>query len=276
LPGRAQTLQLDADLISVTSITNGDGSTIPPTSYFVEPVNYGPPYSWIEINRASSAAFTAGNTDQRAITIVGLWGHRNDERAAGQLTASITTETTITVTSGSAIGVGQIIRVDSERMIVTGRQWATTGQTLTQPMTSNVGDTLFEVASTAGYTADETLLVGTEIMLIAAVASATGLIVKRAWDGTIPAAHAASDPVSASRTLTASHSNGAAIAAWQPPALIEQLAVAEALTTIAQERSGYARVSGADAAMEVTGKGLIDLRHQVRVAYGRQIRTAAV
>ena len=75
-------LWLDAnDLISVTTLTSG-GTTIASSDYFLEPNQYGPPYSRLEIDLDSSAAFSSGDTHQRAIVVTGLWGYTNAETTA--------------------------------------------------------------------------------------------------------------------------------------------------------------------------------------------------
>src|ERR1044072_2248044 len=67
-------LWLDAcEGISVTTLTSG-GVAIAAPDFFLEPNQYGPPYNRIEIDLDSSAAFSSGDTHQRAITITGLFG----------------------------------------------------------------------------------------------------------------------------------------------------------------------------------------------------------
>jgi hypothetical protein len=59
--------------------------------------------------------------------------------------------------------------------------------------------------------------------------------------------------------------------------LIKQLCVAEALNSILQETSGYARVVGSgDNEREASGKGLRDIRDQALSTYGRMARTGAI
>src|SRR5690606_5535100 len=61
------------ELISATSVTAG-GGIINPGDLFLEPVNSGPPFTYVEVNRNTSASFDNSGTRQRAVEIVGLWG----------------------------------------------------------------------------------------------------------------------------------------------------------------------------------------------------------
>lgn len=72
-------LWLRTDLHSLTSITNGDGTTVSPTAIFLYPV-FGPPYQRIDFNHSSSQAFLwTPTTTQQAITVTGVWGWLNED-----------------------------------------------------------------------------------------------------------------------------------------------------------------------------------------------------
>lgn len=64
-------LYLDNDLFSLTSVTNGDGQTIPVGSVWLEPRNEGPPY---RIVRLKSSYVWTWNTDSD-LAIAGIWGY---------------------------------------------------------------------------------------------------------------------------------------------------------------------------------------------------------
>lgn len=68
------TLLLDADLVSITSITNGDGNTIPSTNYTLLPTNHTPKYA-VKIKGSSSTAWTWQDDPEEAIEIAGSWGY---------------------------------------------------------------------------------------------------------------------------------------------------------------------------------------------------------
>lgn len=278
-------LWLDKDeLVSVSSLTTS-GTVISSSDYFLEPVNSGPPYSHIDLDWASSASFDAGLTHQRSIAITGVF-YQLDEVLAGSIAEALdSSETAVDVTDSASVGVGHIIRVDNERMIVRGKSMLTTGQTLQIPLTASLANDTVAVTTGSAYSVDEIVLLDSERMLIVDIAG-NNLIVKRAWDGSALATHTGST-IYAARTLNvirgvlgttaASHDTASAINKHQPPGLIEQLAIAETLTALQQEGSAYARVVGSgEGQREASGKGLADLRDQVYTRYGRKVRMRAI
>lgn len=64
-------IYLDDDLLSVTTFTNGDGTVIPSSGYWLEPRNYSPA-GIIRLKTNPSACFVF-NTDA-SVTILGSWG----------------------------------------------------------------------------------------------------------------------------------------------------------------------------------------------------------
>ena len=279
-------LWLDADeVISVTTLVAG-GTTIAGADYFLEPVNSGPPYTSVEIDLSSSAAFSAGQTFQRAISIAGVFGYTADEDPAGATAEALDdSETGVDVTDSSLVGVGSIIRVESERMIVTGRSMLDTGQN-TSALTASTSSVSITGITAGTIAVGEVLAIDSERMLVVDVAGTT-VTVKRAWDGTVLATHALNADIYALRTLTvergalgttaATHSTASDVYTHRPPALVRDLAIAEAINQLQQETSGYARVIGeGDAAREGIGRGLLDLRRDVATAHGRKARVRAV
>lgn len=285
--GRPWRLWLDEnDLVSVTSLVAG-GTTIPAADYFLEPANEGPPYTNVQIDLASSSAFAAGSTHQRAIAITGVYcGCPADEAAAGALAEALDiSETAVDVTDSAAVGIGDIIRVDSERMIVTGKTMLTTGQTLQAALTASSADVSVAVTTGSAYAAGEVILLDSERMLVVDVAGNT-LTVKRAWDGSVLATHSGST-IYAPRTLTvtrgalgttaATHDTAAAVRRHEVPGLVRELCIAEAINTIQQETSGYARTIGSgENEREAGGRGLAGIRSDARARFGRKARTGAV
>ncbi len=78
-------------------------------------------------------------------------------------------------------------------------------------------------------------------------------------------------------TTAATHNTATAVARHVVPALVRDLAIAEAINQLQQETSGYARVIGeGENAREGTGRSLFDLRKDAVAAYGRQARARAV
>lgn len=283
---RSWRLWLDADeLISVTTLTSG-GEAISASDYFLEPANSGPPYTHVEIDLDSSAAFGGGNTHQRDIAITGLFGYSADTTAAGILAEALdSSETGVDVTNSQAIGVGDIIKVDSERMIVTEKSMLDTGQNCST-LTSSAASVSITGVTAGTINTGETILVDSERMLVVDV-SGTTLTVKRAWDGSVLASHTNGADIYASRTLTveraalgttaASHDTATAITRHVVPLLIRTLCVAEAIVMLGNETAGYARTVGAgENAREAAGRALRTLREEVYSSYGRKARIRAV
>ena len=118
----AYTLKLLADLLSVTTFTNGDDSTlVDGTDFYKYPLT-GPPYSRLEIKRDDGSVFQWSGTMQRSLTVLGLWGYTEDfDNTGAVLSGAIasTTATTFDVDDGTLIEVGWSLLVDSEQMFVT-------------------------------------------------------------------------------------------------------------------------------------------------------------
>lgn len=275
----------DHELITLLGVTAG-GVIISVGSIKLYPRS-GPPYDRIEIDLSSSAAFASGATTQQAIEVNALYGYRNDEATAAALAEALDdTETTVDVTDGSTIGVGSILRIDTERMIVTGRRQLTTGQTLGADLAAQNNATGVQVANGNAFAIGEMILIDTERMLIIDVAGNT-LVVKRSWDGTVLATHTTGATIYSPRTLTvergalgttaAAHDNAATVYAWRPPGAVRELAIAEALTTLGQKAAGYARTIGTgESEREAVGKGIDALRAQVYRRFGRKGRIRVV
>lgn len=280
-------LWLDGNgLISVTTLSSG-GVTIASADYFLEPQTYGPPYDRIEIDRGGSAAFDYTNaTSQRAVTVTGLWGHSDERESAGALDGGINDSvTTLTVTDGSKVGVGDHLIVGTERMIVTAKTWTDSGQNLGGDLAASAGVTTVPVSTGSEYAAGELILVDAERMLILDVAG-NNLIVKRAADGSVLAAHTTGADVYARRGCTvtrgaqgstaAAHLDAATVQRHLVPGDVRELAVASAVTTLLSGRAGYAREYGPEGTSTRLGVGLPDLRERVAGNYGRQCRFRTV
>ncbi|MCZ4509954.1 hypothetical protein O3Q52_17465 [Streptomyces sp. ActVer] len=281
----------DSELISVTTLSSG-GTTIGATDFFLEPNRSGPPYNQLEIDLSGPASFGGGATHQRDITVTGLWGYRNDETTAGTLAEALdASETGIDVSpaTSAAVGVGSVLRVDSERVLVTGRTMADTGQNLGANLDQQLKTVTVPVADGTTFVVDEVILIDGERMLIVDIAG-NNLIVKRAWDGSPIAAHTTGADVYALRTLTvqrgalgttaATHDSGASVQRWDPPGLVRDLAIAEALNQVTNESAGYARTrktgDGGTSEKAKAGQDLPDLRDRVYNSHGRKGRVRSV
>jgi hypothetical protein len=282
----------DSELISLTSVSSG-GTAISLDDVLLEPNRSGPPYNRVEINIGTNAAWGGGDTHQRDITITGLFGYRNDETTVGALAAAIasTTATNVVVNAAASaeLGVGSVLRIDSERMLVTGRTMTDTGQNVGGAgLGAQQNSVSLAVADGSAFAVDEVLLVESERMLIVDIAGDT-LTVQRAWDGSVLAAHAAGVDIYAPRSLTvqraalgttaATHADASSVVRWDPPGLVRDLAIAEALNRVLQEQAGYARTSKASTGSKATAVETLSLdllRTQTYDAHGRKARLRGV
>lgn len=258
------------ELISLSSVLSG-GVAIDTASVLLEPVNDGPPYTRLELDRGTSAAFGYADTSQRSLALAGVFGGCPIvESAAGALAEALDdseTEMDVTGTAAGLLGVGSIVRVDSERVIVTERSRITTGTTLAGGgLTASMAGVSVTVSSGTGFAVGEIITIDAEDMLIQSIAGAV-LTVKRQYDGTALAAHSAAVTVYASRRLTvtrgalgttaAAHADATALYRYQPPGPAEALNVAEALNQLSQESSSYGRTIGSgDNVRELAARGL--------------------
>lgn len=240
-----------------------------------------PPYTYLEVDLSTSAAFMAGSTYQRAISVLGPFGFTLDEQAAGTVSAlTSTTQATATVSNGSLIGVGAIVRADTERMIITGRSMTDSGQTSQQVLPAANNAVTVQAVDGTAMNAGEVIMIDAEKMLIDEIAG-NNLIVKRPWDGSVLAAHDAGATIHVNRGVTlargqlgttaATHTAATPIATHAPPPPIRTLAVAETMARLGLERSGYS-MAITRGEMTKVGVGLPELWIQAKESYQRKIR----
>ena len=249
----------------------------------------GFPYTRVELDRSTTAAWGAGATPQLSILLTGTFGFTTDSDPAGTLAASIasTSATTMTVSDGSQLGVGDLAIIDTERLLVTEKATATTGQTnVSGATTASAADNAITVSSGAAISLGEVLLLDSERLLVQDI-TGNVVTVTRAWDGTVLTTHSSATTLYAYRSLTvargqcgttaATHSSAAAISRHRPPAAIRDLAIAEAVNRVLQETSGYARTVGeGDGARPAPGVALADLWAEAEGLYRRKARIRAV
>lgn len=269
----------DQEIISIDSITaNGEAVT----DYFLESSPNGPPYDCIELDRASSAAFEVGTTPQRNIAVTGVFGYQINESDVATLATTINSSaTSLDVNSGAYLGVGALIRLDSERMIVKSISFVDSTQNIQADLTAKNNSDQVSVTTGSSFAEGETILVDSEKMLITSVVGNT-LLVTRAYDGSVLAAHTSGADVYVARrmgvsraalgTTAASHTAGAIVKEFNYPGLIKQLAVAYAVENLVGAVSGYKK--GDNNTQNTTGVAALERR--VRSRYGRQMRGGAV
>jgi uncharacterized phiE125 gp8 family phage protein len=67
-------LLLDADLLTITALTNGDGAVISADDCILRPQN-DPPYFGIALKASSNVRWTYADDPEGAISVAGTWGY---------------------------------------------------------------------------------------------------------------------------------------------------------------------------------------------------------
>lgn len=282
-------LWLDSnELVSASVVTSG-GTTIVSNDYFLRRSDDldEPPYTFVEVDLASSASFGPGSTHQRSIAITGVYGYTTTQTPAGALAEALdSSETLVDTTDSSLVGIGSLLLCESERMMVTGKSLLDTATITGAALTAVNSDNIVGVNDGTAFHIGEVITIGSERMRIIDIAG-NNLIVKRAWDGSVLAAHNQAVTIYTPRRLTveraalgttaATHADTTALTRQVYPGPVVSLTAAYALNELLQESSGYARVAGSgDNQREFTGRGIKDLEVECMRAVGRQMRTGTV
>ncbi|MGI0086026.1 MAG: hypothetical protein ACREBQ_13185, partial [Nitrososphaerales archaeon] len=209
-------------------------------------------------------------------------------------------DTTVNVSDGTSVGVGDVLIADAESMVVADSAYADTTVTFSGLSTAQASDNQVGVPSGAAFAIGEVVQVDSEWLLIQNI-SGNNLIVKRAWDGSVLAGHTggtiwARRVLSVLRgqlgTMAATHTTEALLSVNAVPGLVHELAIAEAIDWLTQEPSAYsagmsATMTGWSAAMgqrtmgqqkePMPGIGLYDLRQMVMNSrYCRKARSRVI
>ena len=127
-PESGRELWLDDDLLEITTLTNGDDSTLSDSDYNLMPINNSPRYA-IKLMEASTEIWDldpAGNSEG-VIDVLGVWGYHPNYALRAWATGSTVSDdsnvgvadTTIASASGTLFEAGHIIKIDSEMLRVT-------------------------------------------------------------------------------------------------------------------------------------------------------------
>lgn len=302
------------DLVCMTSLVTG-GVTITLDQVFAmpwdNPVKGRPYFTYIELDRATNAAF-GGNaqTPQYSIAIGATWGCGADADPAGELAAAVATgDTSITTTDGSKLGPGDLMILgygrgsapypssaphagaiqpyQGERILVTDVAAVSTG--LTQSGSGVTADSDSDQAlswtGTGTLVAGEVIVLDQEDMLVEQVIGSVATV-RRAWNGTTLATHSAAT-IYAFRQFTVtramlgttagSYNTAAAVSKHRVAPMIRDLSIAEAAGQLLQEGSGYARTVGSgEAAHPAPGIALAELWDEAAARHQRKARHRGV
>lgn len=261
-------------LIEATEITSG-GEAVPLADVAFYPEGSGP-YDRLKLHD-DGGSWSGGERGQKNIAVTGLWGWSDVQLPAGVLAEDLdASETAVDTGPITGVGVGSIVTVGTERMIVTGRGWLTTGETATLDALDSAR--ALSVVDGTDFAAGERLSIGSERVEIVDIAGNT-LTVRRAVDGSVLAAHSGAT-IYAQRQLTvergalgstaAAHTTGDAVTVWQVPGPLSTLVMAYTIDILLQEQSGYARTfSSKEGASELIVRGVNIAQDRARTVMGR-------
>jgi hypothetical protein len=271
----------------------------------------GFPFTYMELDRSTVAAWGIGPTPQHSIWATGTWGFTADADNIGALAAGILAgDGTITLNNGALCGAGDLLIIGygrgtapfpayagtagavqpylGERVLVTDKSAVTTGLTVfgTGCTSESSADDQLATTGTGSLNVGEVLQIDGERMLIESITGGVATV-HRAWDGTALNTHSTGATVNAYRQLsvlrgqcgtTAAAANSAtAVYRHRPPQLIRDLAIAIAEDQALQELSGYSRTVGSDqAVMRASGFALADKWQRAKRRFGRQQRMGTI
>lgn len=298
-------------LLSPGNTGGQTGTPLPLWQVQLRPVNRerGFPFTHVELDRSTNAAWGIAPTPQNSIWATGTWGFTADADDIGTLASSIGTgDATITVSNGANCGAGDLLIVGygrgaapyptylgtagaiapylGERIIVVDKGAAATGLTqATGCTTASSADNQLTTTGTGNLNAGEVIQLDGELMLVTGI-NAGVVSVVRGWSGTIPEAHTAA-PVYAMRLLSvlrgelgttaAAATSGTAVYRHRPPQLIRDLNIAVAADQVMQEVSGYSRTVGTgESQMRASGFALADKWARATRRFGQQSRIGAI
>lgn len=130
---------LDADLLELTALTNGNGDTISTAHVLLLSANETPKWR-LQLKRSSGVSFTYDDDPEQALEIEGVWGYHENYSSAwvdtlavvpvGNLSSGATTMTTPAADGMDASGrtrfeVGGLYRIDEEYIKVVGITFGT-------------------------------------------------------------------------------------------------------------------------------------------------------
>jgi hypothetical protein len=246
-------LYLDAQLLSVTTLTDDDGARTwtEGTHFELEPRHAGR-FTRVEALADGPYRWSSAGLGENAISIAGDWGYSADLTPAGTITEAISsaTATTIKVSNGALVGVGDTLRIGAERMFVSGRSDLdlavnTSGAFAAQRTATTLA---LSGAPTVALNVGEILRIGSELMRITAINTTSNVEVERAWDGSTLGSHANDADVYVQRQFTvtrgeggttaATHLINVAVSRYVPPADVTTLITEQVIDAFLRERAG--------------------------------------
>lgn len=254
-----------------------------------------PPYNILQINLSSNAALSAGLTFQQSLSITGPFGFNDTDTSlpacglGSNISDSATSLVLYPLDGLFNVGIGSIILIGTERLVLTARRMSHSTVTTAGTLAAQQNAVSLAVSDGTNFAIGETILIESERMRIVDIAGNT-LTVDRAWDGSVLASHASGLGIYALRTFTTRRGQLGTTAAAHTTAdtvyvhdfaervpLVNELCIAETVTLLEQNAAGYARVIGSGASTrEAKAEGLADVRDRAYIAFGRKLRSGAI
>lgn len=305
------------DLIALTQLQSPGASagqaavSIPLYQIFLEPVTrqYGWPFTRIELDRSTAAAWGVGPTPQHSIWAVGTWGFTADADIAAALAEDVTDAATeITLTNGATLGAGNLAIIGygrgnapyptypgtagaiapylGERVIVQDKNGVDVGlvQSGSGCSSASSSDNLL---TTNGGTLNrgELVQLDGEQMFVETVLGPVATV-RRAWNGTVLAEHTAAVVYpfrqltvirGALGTVAAAATAATSVSKHRVPSLIRDLSIGVAEDQMLQEPAGYSRTVAAEAAaMPGSGISLPAKWNRAKRRYAHQQRNGTI
>jgi hypothetical protein len=191
--------------LAVTTLVN-DGTTLASSDYLLAPLNrHWPngPYTWIEVDPDASG-LGAWATGRDEIVISGRHGRYEESETTDALVANTTQiaagGTSLLVSNGSRVSPGMILLIESEQMLVTATESATSvAPTLAEDL--DASEEQITLSSASGLNAGEVIRIDYEDMRIILIEGAV-LTVDRGWNATTRATHTNGAALTIYRTYT--------------------------------------------------------------------------
>jgi hypothetical protein len=134
-------LQLDDDLLALSSVVNGDGTEIPTTEILLEPANLYPKAVLKIKNGSAYRWLPADENREQCIAVSGWWGYHPQYLSAWTLADTVQNDpltaigTSLIVVSAANFQVGQLLRIEDELVTVTAVKVTVSGATIVNTLT---------------------------------------------------------------------------------------------------------------------------------------------
>jgi len=224
----AETLDLGAPLLSITSVIVDGVAVTDYTAYPAERCWPNGPFTWLA--RTSGWGTT--------VVITGTWGLYSETRGIGLTITQTVDANSLAVSDGSLISPGMVLLIDSEQQLVTagnGGERSPAPTAATSLLNGAVDNATEEITVDNGaeFHTGEVIQIGTEDLYVRKIGG-NMLVCSRGWNGTTKASHVDDSPIAIYRTYTVTRAcngtaaaahNNAAVSRILPPADVHWLAL---------------------------------------------------